>query len=654
MQVSRKTLGLNVARVAIGILSAVSFFGVASSACSSKGDQTTTSTTSSSSSGGFDCDGGVVTDAGDCVGKCDPSICNTAPVTDNVCVNNQCALQCTSDRDCLPDGTQDCVAATDDTGASVQVCQPNGKPPGFGVPCPFGNECAQFGVCPDGSGCNLAECNNNPDDCKNGMCSDGSACAVATCAAKDCKAAFVCHGTGIPGDADAYCTELNCKTDADCAGGFTCGEEHAVEGTGANATMPPVCGETSANKTVIQACDPPAKQCVTPDKDGQYSQGQFCTEQTICLKRDACRTCKSDLDCSLFDNESCQMVAGEQRCVVSCSTSKDCARDYECTSGHCIPRDKDGCTAKTPGFCTPCRDDSDCGDDKSHFECLEVDSLSHERGCFDLSKLNECKSTADCPTSPSGKHGACLDESWGLTPASCTPIKTCSTDSDCKKVGTGLVCDDTTKICRAGCRGMNGTTCVGSSVCSSVDATIGACTVCATDTDCGSKNSGVICDATTKTCVDGCRGANGNFCPSGLTCSSKDATAGQCLECSGQGEVCDDKTKLCVAGCRGLGPNSCPNGLTCSSTTETPGQCSTCTSDSDCGGPTSGAVCNMGTCVSGCRGTGGNGCDTNAGYTTCTSLDNTIGDCLQCSAGNFFCYHTCFWPGTPDTHTSCW
>ena len=51
-----------------------------------------------------------------------------------------------------------------------------------------------------------------------------------------------------------------------------------------------------------------------------------------------------------------------------------------------------------------------------------------------------------------------------------------------------------------------------------------------------------------------------------------------------------------------------------------------CTTDSECGGLTSGMVCDgAGVCVAGCRGTNGNGCPTGE---VCTSTDDTIGQCI--------------------------
>ncbi|WP_437590194.1 DUF3344 domain-containing protein [Sorangium sp. So ce1000] len=49
---------------------------------------------------------------------------------------------------------------------------------------------------------------------------------------------------------------------------------------------------------------------------------------------------------------------------------------------------------------------------------------------------------------------------------------------------------------------------------------------CRQDSDCGGPTSGMICEQ--ETCTEGCRGAEGNSCPSGEVCSSTDSTAGTC------------------------------------------------------------------------------------------------------------------------------
>ncbi|WP_437967887.1 DUF3344 domain-containing protein [Sorangium sp. So ce260] len=49
---------------------------------------------------------------------------------------------------------------------------------------------------------------------------------------------------------------------------------------------------------------------------------------------------------------------------------------------------------------------------------------------------------------------------------------------------------------------------------------------CRQDSDCGGPTSGLICQD--HACVDGCRGAGGNSCPSGEVCSSTDSSPGTC------------------------------------------------------------------------------------------------------------------------------
>jgi uncharacterized repeat protein (TIGR01451 family)/MYXO-CTERM domain-containing protein len=52
---------------------------------------------------------------------------------------------------------------------------------------------------------------------------------------------------------------------------------------------------------------------------------------------------------------------------------------------------------------------------------------------------------------------------------------------------------------------------------------------CQEDSDCGGPMSGEVCHDETHTCVDGCRGMNGNGCPEGQLCTSMDETIGVCI-----------------------------------------------------------------------------------------------------------------------------
>ena len=134
------------------------------------------------------------------------------------------------------------------------------------------------------------------------------------------------------------------------------------------------------------------------------------------------------------------------------------------------------------------------------------------------------------------------------------------------------------------------------------------CTGCVTDADC--------LDPANPACQ-----------PSGLCgeCSSSNKTL-----CVDPKPVCDTDVgicKLCTVGANG-DASKCkddPNGGICIDGMNGP-HCG-CSSDPDCGGPNSGRVCDTVNelCGDGCRGTGGNGCPDGL---VCTSIDNTIGECV--------------------------
>ena len=157
-----------------------------------------------------ECVGGVIVE-GVCEGKCDSSKC----LENNVCVGNRCLLQCTDHEQCFSpaegDPTlQECAPQQQDTeaglndGDAVLVCTNISKPLRTGLGCPFGTECEASDdyACPNGTRCTSGE--------------DSDACSAA-----ECKP-LVCLGTG-EGDADAYCTNVDCTEDAHCGPGMYCG-----------------------------------------------------------------------------------------------------------------------------------------------------------------------------------------------------------------------------------------------------------------------------------------------------------------------------------------------------------------------------------------------------------------------------------------------
>jgi hypothetical protein len=332
-----------------------------------------------------ECVGGVLVD-GQCEGKCDPDTC----LEGNVCVGNRCVLACASHDECYrawrgDPGNQACVARKVDTAGGLEdgtetfVCAASDKHPSISAPCPFTTECDTAFACPDGTPCgaSLAE-------------------GEASCPAEECRA-LTCVTTG-EGDAEAYCTTLDCSTDADCGPGHFC----------AIVNVPnKICG-TNKGET-----DP----CIEPSaftQNGQtYQEGPQGLLRNACRKATGCAPCTTNVDCGGGDL-SCVTIGDSQHCSKSCAEDADCPNDYACFSNFCIPRTGSCQPPATDNFCHPCLDDLDCGPAGGSVACIEASG--GQRACFDLSFPATCMTDDDCPTSPSGRHGECLDEGEGLSP----------------------------------------------------------------------------------------------------------------------------------------------------------------------------------------------------------------------------------------------
>ncbi len=380
------------------------------------------------------CPGGIIRN-GVCETKCG------ACADQNTCVDNRCRLQCTGLDDCAPGQT--CVPTKDDGGNDVSVCLTSGSA-AFGLACPFAVECtngiclnggqvcnptacaadpancpcppaeciASTTSCKNGSFCSLVECGGKPEECKRddaecgddpdcivGKCGNGDPCKVSACPAAECKP-MTCNTAG-EGDANGYCTLSDCASDTDCATGFTCA-------TVRDPRM--ICGTQKGDNKL---CGLTTQPCLDPanfgDNGGSFFEGSACLLRKQCVKRDECRPCETDLDCSLFDTHRCiDRPSTGKICARDCGTDTDCQKDYRCDAGSCIPRYDGGCRATAQKqFCAPCLDDEDCGSKGSTWVCYTISA--DQKACLDASFSDTCVTSADCPTSPSGKKGSCQD-----------------------------------------------------------------------------------------------------------------------------------------------------------------------------------------------------------------------------------------------------
>jgi hypothetical protein len=144
-----------------------------------------------------------------------------------------------------------------------------------------------------------------------------------------------------------------------------------------------------------------------------YSQGPLCLMRKSCLVRGWCDACSTDADCSLVPGQHCKTVGPDKRCVADCATDSDCIAGLHCPGGSCVPRYAGGCVGQGK-FCEPCVIDEDCGGTGGMGACVSFDT--GERACIDVSLSTPCMVDTDCPTSPSGRHGQCLNQAAGFVP----------------------------------------------------------------------------------------------------------------------------------------------------------------------------------------------------------------------------------------------
>jgi len=350
-----------------------------------------TGTTSGGGDNPNDCVGGIVVDTV-CEGKCSDDLC----VADNVCVHNRCKLECTSHEQCFAPFRGDsvyqgCLPDKEDTdtelnaGQDVYVCTDVNKASNLLQACPLGNECdsdatTKDWACPDGS------------QCTEGMGSDH-------CSAAECRP-LVCLGGG-QGDADAYCTITDCTKDDDCAPGMYCTVDR----------FPNKICNSDPQKGTDDPCIDPADF----NKDGAtWQEGPVSILRNVCKKREPCAPCTLKTDCSLAGDEECVKLGAEQVCAKTCTTADDCPNDFTCASGYCVPQTGACAPPPTDNFCYSCINDLQCGPGTGTVACTEVSGK--QRACFDTTFPDTCTVDNDCPTSPSGRHGECLDEGEGLAP----------------------------------------------------------------------------------------------------------------------------------------------------------------------------------------------------------------------------------------------
>jgi hypothetical protein len=403
-----------------------------------------------------------------------------------------------------------------------------------------------------------------------------------------------------------------CIADADCSGATpVCdGPTHVCRACAADnecGVAAPVCAAGGA----CQAC-------------AAGKPGACAAAQKVCdVATATCVECVGFSDCSGVR----PICDGATHTCRACGTSADCDPTLPVCLGTgacaaCTATDTSRCTAAKPlcdtsgggGVCVSCLGNADCGGttpvcSAATHACVPC-TADGGPSCPDPARP-ACQKTGPLA-------GACTECSAtnatlcvGAQPqcGTATGLCGCSTDAACGGATSGLVCSGPNGFCTPGCGpGRNG--CPGTETCVDVVAGLGRCapaTGCLVDGDCSAPLR--RCDAT--------------------------EGAGRCVQCFANADcaapfVCSTMTKTCVE-CTPTDQSAC-RADTAGARCVAGGSCG-CTTDTDCGGTTSGRVCDAASarCIPGCRQTAGNGCPPSL---SCTSFGNEVGVCQPIPGGS--------------------
>ncbi len=143
----------------------------------------------------------------------------------------------------------------------------------------------------------------------------------------DTEQNFWCYAQN-PTDGEAFCTQYQCGSDSDCKGGYWC------------ATINVGPDIRTVRRTVKSTT-------------------------TVCLPRQYCATCTSDVDCPAQNGVTQHCVAGKDDkkfCAPECQNNGNCQKDAQCVAvddhNVCYPRA--GVCKGDGQLCAPCYSDDDC------------------------------------------------------------------------------------------------------------------------------------------------------------------------------------------------------------------------------------------------------------------------------------------------------
>jgi hypothetical protein len=124
-------------------------------------------------------------------------------------------------------------------------------------------------------------------------------------------------------------------------------------------------------------------------------------------------------------------MGSDKFCTADCGADSDCGTGFKCTARACVPRA--GSCKGTGTFCEPCHSDDEC------MSGLYCGATSVERVC--LPPDMNCSMDTECPKSPSGLQGTCLNDPNSPGVHICVPPFFKNTSKyECWGANTGAPC----------------------------------------------------------------------------------------------------------------------------------------------------------------------------------------------------------------------
>jgi Legume lectin domain len=554
--------------------------------CECEGDSACSGTTPACSANGI-CATCSATNGTECTGTTTP-VCDV-PV--NTCVGCLTNANCSGGTPICDSGTLKCrvCQTAADCGGTTPQCDTTTGSANLGkcVACIANTNCG--GTTPK---CNLTT--NTCQQCLTGADCGGDTpvCNAGTCIA--CRTDTDCSGTTPACEVWGACGQCSATNGTACTGGtdvcdFPTGTCVACEFNSNCSGSTPTCDTTDH---MCRACMDDADCVNNPG-------GSACV--TTGMKAGSCVICTQDSDCTSTAAPKCDTTANE---CVQCLSSTDCTTPLGvCNASNiCVGCASDGdCSGSTP-ICDPAS--SLCAACENDYAATSPGPLScptaalpacQPQGTGEAGQCGVCSSVNDtvCATMPTTP--VCI-----IASVACG----CITDSDCN---ADTYCDTSTTatgVCTAGCRqgDAGSTNCATGKYCTETNGTVGTCMSepCNDNQNCTAPNG--VCNTIVQ--------------PHVCVACLNDSDCGKTAVC--------DSTQHCVA-CTTMNTTLCNEGTTGDAclANETCG----CTSDNNCGGVTSGRVCNTTThaCEVGCRAIGGNGCPS---PDVCSSNSGSIGTCI--------------------------